>query len=193
MKLKGSVVFLGQRGVVGRDRPACFFSVTVPLRWRISRSTRPNDMRPRVRPDMIPAKRTRKQEIPAQTNHHGVPKRISSAPKTMPFAAEFIFIIMDVNIIVVGVRWCGDYSTEETEPEIGSEKNKDRVCDCGSMCVCVYVNVYVRLCSLSFSLFFNSFVCTFVGAEGKCYVRRMSSIVFYCFSSCNIFFFFLTQ
>ena len=65
MKLKGSVVFLGQRGVVGRDRPACFFSVTVPLRWRISRSTRPNDMRPRVRPDMIPAKRTRKQEIPA--------------------------------------------------------------------------------------------------------------------------------
>ena len=59
----------------------------------------------------------------------------------MPFAAEFIFIIMDVNIIVVGVRWCGDYSTEETEPEIGSEKNKDKVCDCGSMCMCMYVCV----------------------------------------------------
>ena len=66
----------------------------------------------------------------------------------MPFAAEFIFIIMDVNIIVVGVRWCGDYSTEETEPEIGSEKNKDKACDCGSMCMCMLMCMYVCVLSL---------------------------------------------
>ena len=30
-------------------------------------------MRPRVRPDMIPAKRTRKQERPAYMNHHADP------------------------------------------------------------------------------------------------------------------------
>lgn len=45
----------------------------VPLRWRISRSTRPRDMSPRVSPDMIPAKRTRMQETPAYMNHQKVP------------------------------------------------------------------------------------------------------------------------
>lgn len=50
----------------------------MPLRWRISRSTRPSDIRPRVRPDMIPAKRTRKQETPAYTNHDTDPNGISS-------------------------------------------------------------------------------------------------------------------
>lgn len=58
--------------------PACFFSVGVPLRWRISRSTRPRDMSPNVNPDIIPAKRTRKQENPAQINHQTSPKGMAS-------------------------------------------------------------------------------------------------------------------
>lgn len=51
--------------MLGKVVPACFFSVEEPLCWRISRSTRPRDINPRVRPDIIPAKRTSKQEIPA--------------------------------------------------------------------------------------------------------------------------------
>lgn len=73
----------------------------------------------------------------------------------------------------LGGDWWGDYSTEETEPEpepeIGSEIKKGRVW----LCVYVYACMYVRLLVL----------------RGKCYMRRRSSIVFYCFSSCNIFFF----
>ncbi|KAG9151091.1 hypothetical protein Leryth_002672 [Lithospermum erythrorhizon] len=49
----------------------------VPLRWRISSSTRPKDMRPKVRPDMIPANTTRKQEIPAYKYHITDPNAIS--------------------------------------------------------------------------------------------------------------------
>jgi len=37
-------------------------------------------MRPKVRPDMIPAKITRKQEIPAYTNHETDPNGIPSSP-----------------------------------------------------------------------------------------------------------------
>lgn len=58
--------------------PACFFSVVVPLRWRISSSTRPKDIRPRVNPDIIPANKTRKQEIPAYINHQIDPNSISA-------------------------------------------------------------------------------------------------------------------
>lgn len=58
--------------------PACFFSVEVPLRSRISRSTRPRDMRPRVRPDMIPANRTRKHDNPAYTKNHTDPNAMLS-------------------------------------------------------------------------------------------------------------------
>ncbi|KAF4368267.1 hypothetical protein G4B88_008571 [Cannabis sativa] len=67
------------------DGPACFFSEEVPLRWRISSSTRLRDINPRVRPDIIPANRTSKHETPAKTNHHGVPKGISSACNTKSF------------------------------------------------------------------------------------------------------------
>lgn len=37
-------------------------------------------MRPRVKPDMIPANMTRKHEIPAYTNHHTDPNGIPSLP-----------------------------------------------------------------------------------------------------------------
>jgi len=62
--------------------PACAFSAGEPLRSRISRSTRPRDMRPRVRPDIMPAKRTSKHEIPAYMNHHTDPKGMPSLPST---------------------------------------------------------------------------------------------------------------
>lgn len=46
------------------DAPACARSFSVPLRCSTSRSTGEIDMRPRVRPDMIPANITRTVEIP---------------------------------------------------------------------------------------------------------------------------------
>ena len=49
--------------------PACAFSLAVPPDFSTSRSTGLIDMSPRVSPDMIPAKATRKIEI-AQQSHH---------------------------------------------------------------------------------------------------------------------------
>jgi len=63
--------------------PACFFSEGEPLRSRISRSTRLRDMRPRVRPDMIPAKHTRKQQMPAYAIHVTDPKGMLSLARDM--------------------------------------------------------------------------------------------------------------
>lgn len=56
-----------------------------PLLRRISRSTWPKDMRPNVRPDMIPAKSTSRQDTPAYKNHQGVGNLMSSGSKTMSF------------------------------------------------------------------------------------------------------------
>lgn len=78
------------------EEPACFFSEGEPLRWRISRSTRPRDMRPRVRPDMIPAKMTRRQDIPAYTNHHTDPKGM---PSGAPSWSRFIINALTTFIV----------------------------------------------------------------------------------------------
>ncbi|GER44751.1 essential meiotic endonuclease 1A, partial [Striga asiatica] len=78
-------------------RPACFFSAGVPLRWRISRSTRPRDMSPNVRPDIMPAKRTRKHEIPAYVNHNTVPNSISAPSRAALWSAPPFLIAMDTS------------------------------------------------------------------------------------------------
>lgn len=51
-------------------------------------------MRPKVSPDMIPAKRTKTQEIPAYTNHQTEPNGMPSDEGPPPF------IIVDVSIRV---------------------------------------------------------------------------------------------
>ena len=61
---------------------ACFFSRSVPLLWSTSRSISPSDMSPRVKPDMIPAKHTKKIEMPPKIHHRKDPISAGFSPPT---------------------------------------------------------------------------------------------------------------
>lgn len=84
--------------------PACFFSAGVPLRWRISSSTRPRDINPKVSPDIIPANRTRKHEIPAYRNHNADPNAIDPNCNSDPTAAPSLLFIRLMFLVAIRIR-----------------------------------------------------------------------------------------